>query len=179
MSTNLTRSHVMPDLCSSQAALALTHAPTFFEKYGRKEPQSLAPVPSTFAYGHPEMGHYEYLATDPARLKRFFVAMEEAERYLPTSGTYNFGWLVKKAQAEPDRPVLVDVGSGKGHSLAAILQDYPSLPASRCVLQDRDEVIKAVKDVNDPILSAVQKMGIDFNVAQPVKGLLDFIPGSP
>lgn len=167
-----------PDLCSTQTCLSFTHAPAFFEKYGRKETQGLTPVLTTFAYGHPEMGHYEYLATDSSRLKRFFRGMEAAERYLPTSGTYDFEWLVEKAQAEPERTVLVDVGGGKGHSLAAILQDYPGLPPNRCVLQDRDEVIKVVEEVNDPVLSAVDRIPIDFNAEQPVKGRHNLTPDS-
>lgn len=172
------RSLAGADLCSWYGALSLTHAPAFFEKYGRKEPEGLAPVPSTFAYGHPEMGHYELIASDPSRLLRFFAGMEEAERYFPTRGTYNFGWLAEKTRAEPRRTVLVDVGCGKGHSLAAILQEYPGLPRSRCVLQDRDEVIKAVEDVNDEALSPVEKMVIDFTTEQPVKGRHDLIPSS-
>lgn len=172
------RSLAGADLRSSYGALSFTHAPAFFEKYGRKEPEGPAPVPSTFAYGHPEMDHYELISSDPSRLKRFFAGMEEIERYFPTRGTYDFGWLTEKAQAEPKRTVLVDVGCGKGHSMAAILQEFPGLPPSRCVLQDRDEVIKAVEDVNDEALSPVEKMAIDFNTEQPVKGWYDPTPRS-
>ena len=127
-------------------------------------------IPGTFAAGHPEMTYFEHMATDPPRMKRFFRSMEEVERYLPTKGLYDFRWLVKKAEAEPERTVLVDVGCGKGHSTAATLQDYRSLPPERCVLEDRAEVIEAIEGVNDPSLSAVRKIAIDFHVEQPVKG---------
>ncbi|MBE3045157.1 hypothetical protein IMZ48_21910 [Candidatus Bathyarchaeota archaeon] len=83
---------------------------------------------------------------------------------------YDFGRLVDKARAEPGRAVLVDVGGGKGHSLAAILRDHPGLPRERCVLQDRGEVIEAVEEVNDPVLSTIRKMAADFHTDQPVKG---------
>ena len=86
---------------------------------------------------------------------------------------YSFGWLVDKARVELGRAVLVDVGGGKGHSLAAILRDYPGLPRERCALQDRGEVIKAVEEVNDPVLSTVRKMTVDFHTEQPVKGRHD------
>lgn len=49
----------------------------------------------------------------------------------------------------------VDVGGGKGHFLTATLQMYPSLPRARCILEYRDEIIKAVEAVNYSVLSAV------------------------
>ena len=96
--------------------------------------------------------------------------MEESEVYFPSAGIYEFGWLIEKSQAETERVVLVDVGGGKGHSQAATLKEYQNLPQERCVLEDRVEVIKAVKEVNDPILNTVKKVAIDFNTEQPVKG---------
>ena len=117
----------------------------------------MSPVPGPFAYGHPEMSYFKLMASNPARVRRFFQSMEKSEKYFPSARIYDFGWLVEKVQAEPERVVLVDVGGGKGHSLAATLENYPSLPRHRCVLEDREKVIKAVEDVNDPALSAVLK----------------------
>lgn len=103
-------------------------------------------------------------------MKRFIKSKEAAERFLPTSGLYDFRAVVEKAQVEKERAVLVDVGGGNGHCLATILREYPNIPQERCVLQDRNEVLKAAEDVNDPALSAVKKVPIDFHHEQPVKG---------
>lgn len=91
---------------------------------------------------------------------------------MPISGIYDFSWLVAEAEKDPnsDRSLLVDVGGGKGQALKAIHAEFPGLPLRRCVLQDRLEVIEAGLALNEPELSAVQRMGIDFLQEQPVKG---------
>lgn len=91
---------------------------------------------------------------------------------MPISGIYDFSWLVSEAEKDPtsDRPLLVDVGGGKGQALKAIHAEFPKLPLHRCVLQDRPEVIEAGLALNEPELSAIQRMGSDFLKEQPVKG---------
>ena len=146
------------------------HLPRYFEKYGRKEPQTINHVPVTFANGVPEKSFYEMMAQDPEQLSRFFQSMEVVEKAQPTTRIYDFTWLVKKAETEPEQLVFIDVGGGKGHCLAAILNEFPGLPSSRCMLQDRDEVIKLVESLDEPALRETQKRAIDFHSEQPVKG---------
>lgn len=150
--------------------------PAYFEKYGRKEPQTLNHVPGTFAYGTPEYGWYEMLQHDPARMQRFLRAMGPIEEKMPIAGIYDFGWLVERAAAtaevEKDRPVLVDVGAGRGQAIRAIHRENPGLPLERCVLQDRAEVVAAVRELDDEDMRLVQKQVIDFHKEQPVKGEL-------
>ena len=51
--------------------------------------------------------------------------------------------------------------------MAAILQDYPRRPPSRYILQDRDEVIMAIEDMNDPVLSAAEIIAMDLTPRKP------------
>lgn len=145
--------------------------PAYFEKYGRKEPQTLNNVPGTYAYGVPEYGWYEMLQHDPPRMQRFLRAMGPIEEKMPISGIYDFGWVVEYARENAsDRPLFVDVGAGRGQSIKAIHRENPGLPLERCVLQDRAEVVEAVRKLDDEDMRLVQKQVIDFHKEQPVKG---------
>ncbi|KAK1449231.1 O-methyltransferase [Colletotrichum melonis] len=151
------------------------HMPAYFEKYGRKEPQTLNNVPGTYAYGVPEYGWYEMLQHDPPRMQRFLRAMGPIEEKMPISGIYDFGWVVEYARENAgDRPLFVDVGAGRGQSIKAIHRENPGLPLERCVLQDRAEVVEAVRKLDDEDMRLVQKQVIDFHKEQPVKGALTY-----
>lgn len=149
------------------------HMPKYFEEYGRKEPQTMNHIPVTFAYGHPEWSFYEMLARDPEGMQTLLRAMGAIEEKNPIAGIYDFGWVVKVAQENPtfNRPLFVDVGGGRGQAIKAIHDEFPDLPLDRCVLQDRPEVIEAVKSLDDADMREVQKMAIDFHKEQPVKGV--------
>ncbi|KAF9880464.1 O-methyltransferase [Colletotrichum karsti] len=149
------------------------HMPAYFEKYGRKEPQTLNRVPGTYAYGTPEYGWYEMLQHDPPRMQRFLRAMGPIEEKMPISGIYDFGWVTEYARTNPtDRAVLVDVGAGRGQAIKAIHRENPELPLGRCVLQDRPEVIEAVTQLADEDMRLVKKQVIDFHKEQPERGAL-------
>jgi len=130
-------------------------------------------VPSTFAYGHPEMSYYELLERDPERMRRFMRGMAPIEERMPIAGIYDFSWAVAAAEADPasERPLFVDVGGGRGHAIKAIRTEFPALPIARFVLQDRKEVIEAGKALDDPDLRGIQRMVIDFHESQPLQGL--------
>lgn len=147
--------------------------PKYFEIYGRKEPQGLNHVPTTFAYGTPELSYYEMISRDPERMKAFMKAMAPLEEKMPIAGIYDFSWLVEKArdQSAAERTMFVDVGGGKGTAIKAIHNEFPGLPLDRFVLQDREEVVAAMKELDDPALKGVTPMVIDFHENQPVKGM--------
>jgi hypothetical protein len=146
--------------------------PRYFEEYGRKEPQTMNYVPTTYAYGHPEWSFYEMVQNDPPRMQRFLRAMGPIEAKMPIAGIYDFSWVVEKAKEDPssERLLFVDVGAGRGQAVKAIHKEFPELPLNRCMIQDRPEVIDAVKALDDPDSREVQKLVIDFHKEQPVKG---------
>ncbi len=66
---------------------------------------------------------------------------------------------------DPETPLLVDIGGGLGHDLAAFHARFPSLPG-RLILQDLAPVINSISDLPPSIERQVH----DFFTAQPVKG---------
>lgn len=149
--------------------------PEYFEKYGRKEPQTTNHVPMSFAYGKPDLSFYELLAEDDAWVGSFLKGMAHVESRMPvTAGIYDFSWLVAEANAQPDsdRAVLVDVGGGKGGAIKAIHREFPGLPIHRFVLEDRPETIEAGRALDEPELAGVRRVALDFHKDQPVKGAL-------
>jgi hypothetical protein len=146
--------------------------PQYFAHYGRAEPAKITDVPNTYAFGQPDLGFYELLQRDPARMARFMPAMQNIESRMPIAGIYDFSWLVElaKKDAGSEKPLFVDVGGGQGQAIKAIHHEFPGLPLERCVLQDRPEVIGMVEKMEDPELKLVKKMVIDFHKAQPLQG---------
>jgi hypothetical protein len=65
----------------------------------------------------------------------------------------------------PGAPLLVDIGGGLGHDIAAFQSRFPSLPG-RLVLQDLPSVINSIKEL-DP---AIERNAYDFFTPQPIKG---------
>lgn len=150
--------------------------PEYFDKHGLIEPPAANLAPYGFATGHPDKTLYEILETRPERNDEFNRAMAAAVETMPITGMYNFGWIGeyvdKQEPSSSDRPIFVDVGGGKGQALRAILQENPSIPASRCVLEDQPEVIQQAINEADETLLPVTKIGASFFEPQPVKGEL-------
>ena len=144
--------------------------PAYFDKYGRKEPKTMNHVPITVAGGHAEMNFYEMISSNPAQVGIFMKAMNNLEEKMPICGSYDFTWLIAEARKQPERTVFVYIGGGMGHAIRAVHTEFPDLPLSRCVLQDRAEIIEAMKALDEPVLRDIQTMVIDFHESQPVKG---------
>ena len=90
-----------------------------------------------------------------------------------STGIYDFTWVGKQGQeAKSDRTLIVDVGGGKGQALKAILEGNTMLPPSRCVLQDRADVIQSVVDGGDAagVLRSTRKQVASLFNEQPTKG---------
>jgi hypothetical protein len=151
------------------AMIPFFHLPSYFSAYGRKEPQRTNHIPATFARGCPEKPFYEYLASDPGYFRRFTAGMMMAESRMPASGIYDFSAVIEESKREENqgRVVLVDVGGGKGQALVAIKEEFPGLELSRCVLEDRKEVLEGGGPEG---LEGVRREVVDFHEGQPVKG---------
>ena len=155
-----------------QGFVPLSRYPEYFESYGRKEPQAINHVPITFAAGKPDMGYFDMLSSNPARLNRFMKAMASTSSSIPIAGIYDFSWLVDTVKENPnlDRAVLVDVGGGMGHAIKAIHGEFPQLPLGRFVLQDTPDTVEAGKALNEPELAQIQRLAINFHKEPPVRG---------
>ncbi|KAL2875661.1 hypothetical protein SGCOL_009123 [Colletotrichum sp. CLE4] len=164
----------LADKLSADEPLVLTAMglPKYFEEYGRREPATRRHTPYAFSHGQPEKEVWEIHQENPAQVKRFMEVMAMTQQFIPLAGIYDFGWVETKLSEQHDRPILVDVGGSKGHTIKAIMKENPFIPADRIILQDRDEVIEQVAELKDPGLDGVQLQVHDFHKAQPVKNAL-------
>lgn len=67
--------------------------------------------------------------------------------------------------ADENNTLLVDVGGGKGHDLAKLLNKYPQMKG-RLVLQDLPDTISCIQLLSP----GIHRMPHDFFTPQPVKG---------
>lgn len=120
--------------------------------------------PLTYRNGTEGKSQFETLAAQPENLAVFGRMLKAAQSFRPFTGLYPWERL---ADADPERPLFVDIGGGHGHAIAAILAAHPELPASGFVLQDLDKVTK-VAGQSLPV--GVQLQDHDFFTPNPVKG---------
>lgn len=152
------------------------HWPAYFRKYGYKEPKLGNYNPHAFGWGHEDKNFWDIISMDPKRVKDFNQSMNTLDEVLPVTGMYDFSWIAAHAERGPaERPLIVDVGGGKGQALKRIMAAYPKIPASRLVLQDREDVIAEAETLNEPELHGVKKMAHNFFHKQPVKGRTLFL----
>lgn len=101
--------------------------PEFFAKYGSNEPKDETHNPLAFANGAD--GHRKYWEIFADRggefIAEFSESMKKLQKVLPTTGIYDFTWIGQYANNHLSRPLIVDVGGGKGLSLRAILAETP------------------------------------------------------
>ena len=151
--------------------ITYTKWPAYFEKFGLKEPREGNFVPTTFTWGCEEKNFWQMISGYPKRLKAFNQSMQTLDQVLPVTGIYDYSWIGEQAEnGDPDRTLIVDVGSGKGQALKRIMESCPKIPASRLVMQDRPVVIEEAEATKDETLLDVKKMAHDFFQEQPVKG---------
>lgn len=147
--------------------------PDFFTKYGSSEPKDETHNPVAFANGvDGQRKYWEIFAGRGGEfMAEFGESMEQLQKVLPITGIYDFTWVGQYARENSKRPLIVDVGGGKGQILHAILAETPDILPARCILQDRADVIQKVEaSANDSQTEQFQKMAIDFHKDQPVKG---------
>ncbi|KAI5468077.1 O-methyltransferase [Mariannaea sp. PMI_226] len=149
-----------------------TFMPAFFDEYKRIEPDGPVHCPYSYANGHPEMDIWEIMHQNPERTRNFMHAMAMSNAVLLGKTTYDFAWVREVMDQTDDRILFIDLGGGRGHAVQAICEQNKWLPKERCIVQDREEVIKEVGILKDPLLEGIQFMAHDFLLEQPVKGAL-------
>lgn len=153
-----------------------THWQDYFAKYGNKEPAGVSRNPFTFGWGHADKTVWEVVDLDEEKAQIFASAMQSAGsiagRFGGPASIYDFGWLGEEADNSGERPLIVDVGGSFGETLKHILDSVPAIPASRCVLQDRQEVMEQLERSGK--LVDVQKIGHDFMQPNPTRGMSCF-----
>jgi hypothetical protein len=148
--------------------------PAYFKKYGYKEPKEGNYNPHAFGWGHEDKTFWEIISMDQERLVDFNQSMNTLDEVLPVTGMYDFSWIATHSEGPADRPLIIDVGGGKGQALKKIMAEFPEIPASRLILQDRPDVIEDAKTTTDGKFAEVTKMPHNFFDPQPVKGRISF-----
>ncbi|KAJ6787098.1 hypothetical protein PWT90_10938 [Aphanocladium album] len=152
-----------------------TRWPDYFEANGFKEPQSGKQTPLGLYHGYPEKSIYEVMPLLPGNKASIFNrAMANTLDSMPILGYYDFSWIPKHAciEADPKRTLLVDVGGGKGQAIKAILEENPTIPCGRCVLQDQAFMINEAIAEDDVVVRQTAKVVSSFFEPQLVKGAL-------
>ncbi|EKG17481.1 O-methyltransferase family 2 [Macrophomina phaseolina MS6] len=148
------------------------HWPSYFAKYGRKQPTDPKYSPISFAYGKEGKSYWEIL--EGRSLQDFITGMDITARTTPWKEILPFKWFVEnKHLVPPDAPLIVDVGGSRGEALRTI-RDECQLPSERLVLQDVPRVIEQVEKADTPELRGIRKMAHDFFQPQPMKGALAY-----
>ncbi|KAH6632016.1 O-methyltransferase-domain-containing protein [Chaetomium tenue] len=146
--------------------------PKYFDQYGiAEEPKDRLQTILAFAEGRLGSTVWDIHHSSEERLKIFMLAMGVIEEQMPALGAYDLSWAVQEVGKSADRPLVVDVGGGRGQALKGIWKATPGIPSSRCVLEDLPEVVEAAKR-EDPAMADVQTVAVDFFKEQPVKGAL-------
>lgn len=144
----------------------------FFTLHGLAEPKKANQTPFGLASGHPDKDLYQVLETMPKRAEQFNRTMALTMEQMPITGMYDFSWVGKYTEVGSSRPLIVDIGGGKGQALMAILEENQAIEPIRCVLQDQESVIKESiqETVGGDIMSQVNKIGGSFFEEQKIKG---------
>lgn len=153
----------------------LSSLPAYFDKYGSRLPKGKTEIPMSFAAGADgRLTPWEIFARQgKEHLEQFGFAMQAMPNYAwPFTGAYDFSWVEEYASADPERLLIVDVGGSYGHALRANLVKYQGIPRSRCVVEDRSEMIPNIREAHagDEVMRDVRKVAANFHDEQPVKG---------
>jgi hypothetical protein len=130
-----------------------------------QEPSDPLHNPYTWTHSQDGTPVWAIMAQDAERIQTFQVGMAGLDVAIPVVGHFDFSLLKSE---EEDVVELVDVGGGHGACLRQILDATPGLQASKCVLQDRPDVIEMARASGVVEGMVLQKH--DFLAEQPVMG---------
>jgi hypothetical protein len=144
--------------------------PEFFKKNKYQSP-SLGSLDGPFQDAHKtNLPFFEWLVATPPNLQRFDSFMSayragKANWYDP--GFYPVSErMITGFDASASDVLLVDVGGGRGHDVAAFATQYESRPG-RVILQDREPVIAGVMASSEERF--FESQAHDFFTPQPIK----------
>lgn len=119
-----------------------------------------------FAHGKPM---WELLASDAALKASFDAHMASRRNAAGVRPWYEIYPAAQRlgpgARQDHGAAMIVDVGGGKGHDVAAFRARHPELPG-RFILQDLPETLPSSQGT-----AGVEMMAHDFFTPQPVKGI--------
>lgn len=146
------------------ATRSLANLPRYLEKNSFKD-VSASPGPFQDVNNTSD-GMFPYLMQNPSMMNNFNAFMggslETRPDWFKTFPVKDI--LLDGAKADSDSVLLVDVGGGNGHDIAAFQKAYPDAPG-HFVLQDLPPVISGIKELD----ASITRQPHDFFTPQPVK----------
>lgn len=146
----------------------MNKTPEYFQKTGYKSPDD--PTNGPFQYVYNTTGScWDWMAKHPDTLDRFNTFMEGGR-----DRTAHWAqWFPVQTQlldgAVADRPLLVDVGGGRGHDILGFKELFPST-SGRLVLEDLPSVIEDIQSLD----GGIRRVKHDFFKPQSVQGRSSF-----
>ncbi|OJZ88481.1 hypothetical protein ASPFODRAFT_44168 [Aspergillus luchuensis CBS 106.47] len=138
--------------------------PEFLKKTGYKNPEDPYNTPLQYAYKSSGTC-WDWFREHPVALQRFNTFMEGTRANTP----HWADWFPVQERildgALTDRPLLVDIGGGRGHDLAGFKDRFPSV-TGKLILEDLPPVIEDIQDLSKDI----RRIKHDFFTPQPIKG---------
>ncbi|KAK0122092.1 hypothetical protein ONS95_010354 [Cadophora gregata] len=122
--------------------------------------------PFAYAAGKEGLTYYEVLNEDEEQRVIWNNTLQQMEKNMPVLGMFPFASLKEQVEKEPERPFIVDIGSGKGHAMLAIETKCPKFFGAPVILQDLPIVIKSLKAEELPGITPTVH---DLFTPQPVK----------
>ena len=150
------------DVSSQSVGLTSLHLPEYLRKTDYQEPQNAFEGPSQYAHGT-KLHHFQWLIEHPTLHSAFNRFMAITRMNSPQQW-YEFFPIEKLAHGDSIRPLLVDVGGGRGHDLIAFDQYAKHIPG-KLYLQDLPSVIAEAQEKPERI----EMLGYDFFTPQPVR----------
>ena len=128
----------------------LDKLPEYFRERGNyKNPDDINSGPFQFALGY-KGTYFDWLEENPEQQDAFnrMMALTRLERGEPW---FDFFPIEERfGSTNPNEPLLVDIGGGLGHDLAAFHAKFPSLPG-RLILEDLPPVIDNIVELDASI----------------------------
>ena len=163
------------EFCTEGVLPVFQSLPFFLAGHGYRNPVDGTNGP--WQHGmHTDESFFDSLAARPVLGASFnaFMAGYAASRprwidvYPCAERLLNEGSAVAQDRAPAAPPLLVDVGGGVGHDLAAFRAKFPEAKG-RLILQDRPEVLADARRAEPPLLADIELTPHDFFTPQPAE----------
>ncbi|KAJ4112452.1 hypothetical protein NW768_011611 [Fusarium equiseti] len=149
---------------------AFMHLADYCKTHKPEDVFDLTKSPAVYSVGKEHLGksYYELLEMDPdpERRELWNANMVAVDELMPVVGMFPFASLKEEVKQDPERPFLVDIGSGRGHSCIAITKDIGDAFDAKFVLQDLPGVISTMDPKHYP---GFELMVYNAFQPQPVK----------
>jgi hypothetical protein len=140
--------------------------PEYLKSHTPTDLYDLKKSPFSYALGKEGLTYYEVLNEDEGQRKIWNNTMQQMEKNMPILGMFPFATLKEQVEKEPERPFIVDIGSGKGQAMLAIETECPKFFGAKVILQDLPIVINSLKPEDIPGITPTIH---DIFTPQPVK----------